>query len=108
MPALEAAHARGESAELGEVFHEMGYKLASNAYVQPDVSVTHAAQPEGKYFDLAPAIAIEVVSRRNTARILDKKTELSFRYGAHEVWRIYPNTRRAVVRTGSTSRTELD
>src|SRR6478736_4368048 len=63
MPALEAAHARGEAAELGEVFHEMGYKLASDAYVQPDVSVTHAAQPEGKYFDLAPAIAIEVVSR---------------------------------------------
>src|SRR5262245_27584029 len=48
--AVTAAHARCDAAELGEVYIEMGYKLSSNAYVQPDVSVTHRAQAEGKYF----------------------------------------------------------
>jgi len=106
--ALEAAHARGEAGELGEVFHDMGYKLAANAYVQPDVRITHAAQPETKYFDLSPAIAIEVVSPANTLRIIEKKTELYFRYGGREVWRVYPKTRRVVVHVGAISRTELD
>src|SRR5437016_12962536 len=65
--AVSAAHARGEAAELGEVYMETGYKLSGKSYVQPDVSVTHAAQPEGKYFGDAPAIAVEVISPSNRA-----------------------------------------
>jgi hypothetical protein len=48
LAAVEAAHVRGEAAEAGEVFHEMGYKLASNAYVQPDVSVNPRGTAGGK------------------------------------------------------------
>jgi Uma2 family endonuclease len=106
--ALESAHERGEAAELGEVYHEMGFQLSRRSYVQPDVSVTHAAQHEGEYFDLAPAIAIEVVSPSNTAQELDTKAELYFRYGALEVWRFYPKTRHVVVQTGDTSRIERE
>jgi Uma2 family endonuclease len=108
MPALRAAHDRGEARELGRVYHEMGYKLSQNSYVQPDVSVTHASQPEGKYFDLAPAIAIEVVSPKNTARLLEAKTHLYFRYGALEVWRFHPKTSRVVIYTSGSSRTEYE
>src|SRR5580658_1188069 len=46
-PAVRQAHARGEAPDLGEAFHEMGYLLRQETWLQPDVSVTHAGQPEG-------------------------------------------------------------
>jgi Uma2 family endonuclease len=95
--ALTEAHARGEGAELGRVFIEMGYKLPTGSYVQPDVSVTFADQPGDDYFEGSPAVAIEVVSPSNTAEELDLKTELYFEFGAREVWRFYPRTRHVVV-----------
>jgi Uma2 family endonuclease len=95
--ALAAARARGEAAELGEVYIEMGYKLAGDGYVQPDVSVTHAGQPTEKYLGGAPAIAIEVVSPSNTAELLDIKTQLYFEFGAREVWIVYPKTKHVMV-----------
>ncbi|HEV2690293.1 MAG TPA: Uma2 family endonuclease [Bryobacteraceae bacterium] len=106
--AVIAVHARGEAAELGDVYHEMGYKLAKDAYLQPDVSVTHRAQDVSKYLSGAPAIAIEVVSPSNTAVEMEAKTALYFRYGAREVWRIYRKTRHVVVHVGSTSRALLE
>jgi Uma2 family endonuclease len=87
--AVAAAHVRGEAAELGEVHIEMGYRLPGSAYVQPDVSITHAAQEYAKYLNGSPAIAIEVVSESNTAEDMEKKVGLYFRYGAREVWRVY-------------------
>ena len=95
--ALRKAHARGEAADLGEVCHEMGYKLAQDTYVQPGVSITHAGQPEDEYYLGAPAIAIEVISPRNTAEEIKVKTRLYFQYGAREVWRFHPKTREVVV-----------
>jgi Uma2 family endonuclease len=99
------AHSRGEAADLGKVHHEMGYKLPNDGYVQPDVSVTHAAQEQGKYYGGAPAIAIEIVSPSNTAEMMETKVELYFRYGAREVWRVFPKARHIVVHIGLTSRT---
>jgi Uma2 family endonuclease len=91
--ALDAAHARGEAQELGEVFQEMGYYLGADGWVQPDVSITHRDQPEGKYFEEAPAIAIEVISPGNTAEEMAIKTDLYFQHGAREVWRLYRKPR---------------
>src|SRR5439155_25652074 len=95
--ALSQAHAREEAMDLGEAFHEVGYQLAGHSWVQPDVSVTHAGQGEGKYFTGAPAISIEVVSSSNSAEDMDTKTYLYFQFGEREVWQMYPKTRRAVV-----------
>jgi Uma2 family endonuclease len=95
--AVRRAHARGEARDLGEVFHEMGYLLLGTNWLQPDVSVTHAGQIEGKYFEGAPAIAIEVISPGNTAKRIDAKAELYFECGALEVWRFYPKTRRVTI-----------
>jgi len=106
--ALAEAHARGDASELGEVYHEMGYRLEGNGYVQPDVSITHAGQAEGKYLGGAPAIAIEVVSPSNTAEALDLKTEIYFQFGAREVWRFYPKTRHALIQTAGSSQAIIE
>jgi len=91
--ALQLAHAEGRASELGSVRIEAGYKLAGDGYVQPDVSVTHAAQPVDRYLLGAPAIAIEVISPSNTARQMERKTKLYFEAGAREVWRVYSEDR---------------
>ena len=106
--AVNAAHDRGGAAELGEVFHEMGYKLSENSFVQPDVSVTHRTQAEGKYFAGAPAIAIEVVSPSNMAEEMETKVALYFQHGAREVWRVFPKTRHVVVHVGAVAHTVLE
>jgi Uma2 family endonuclease len=101
---LAAAHARGEAKELGKVYLEAGYKMPGARYVQPDVSVTHAAQTHTKYLTDGPAIAIEVVSESNTARAMEKKVALYFRYGAREVWRVYRDPLHIVVHLADNSR----
>jgi Uma2 family endonuclease len=98
-PALAQAHARGEAAELGVVYIEAGYQLSSRSYVQPDVSVTHASQIEDRFFQSAPAIAIEIISPSNTVEQMDVKTRLYFEYGAKEVWRVHPKARYVAVYT---------
>jgi Uma2 family endonuclease len=95
--ALDQAHARGEAAELARVFHEMGYLLHGESWLQPDVSITHAGQRIEKYLIGAPAIAIEVVSPSNTAKRIAVKTELYFECGTLEVWCFFPKTRRVTI-----------
>ncbi|HEV2448194.1 MAG TPA: Uma2 family endonuclease [Candidatus Sulfopaludibacter sp.] len=95
--ALDAAHTRGEAADLGSAYVEMGYRLTADAYVQPDVSVTHAGQAVAQYLGGAPAIAIEVISPSNTVEEMELKTKLYFQFGAREVWRVHPRTRCMVV-----------
>ena len=103
--ASEAARASGQAAEVGAVHHEMGYALAGDGWLQPDVSVTHAGQAVGRYLEGAPAIAIEVVSPGNSAVEMETKLDLYFRHGAKEVWWVYDKPRRIVVHLGGTSRT---
>jgi Uma2 family endonuclease len=103
--ALRAAHSRGEAASLGKVHHELGYRLSRNSYVIPDVSITHAAQSRAKYLQDAPALAIEIISPSNTARVMEKKLALYFRFGAREVWHLYRDPLHFVIHYGDTSRT---
>jgi Uma2 family endonuclease len=105
--AVAEAHARGEAGELGEVCIETGYQLDRNSWVRPDVSVAHAHQPEGQYFEGAPAIAIEVVSPSNTADELAAKTRLYFQHGAREVWRVYQKAQYVEVHVPGGSREVL-
>ena len=95
--ALEAAHSRGKAIGLGRVHHEMGYKLAADTYVQPDVSITQAGQAADEYYLGAPAIAIEIISPSSTAEEIRVKTNLYFQFGALEVWRFHPKTRDVTV-----------
>jgi len=74
-PALADLRSRGEAITLGEVWHEMGYQISAVSWFQPDVSITHAGQAEGNYFQGAPALAIEIVSESNTAEAIDTKIQ---------------------------------
>jgi Uma2 family endonuclease len=83
---------------IGDVRIEAGFKLSADTWLQPDVSFLRTVQlqktPPDKYFEGAPALAIEVASESNTAAQLDLKMELYFAHGAEEVWLVYPKTRR--------------
>ncbi|MGA3237200.1 MAG: Uma2 family endonuclease [Bryobacteraceae bacterium] len=95
--AIEQAPTRGEARDLGEAFHEMGYLLPGECWLQPDVSVAYARQTEGKYFEGAPAIAIEVISPSNTVKRIDAKAQLYFQFGAREVWRFFPKKKQVTI-----------
>jgi Uma2 family endonuclease len=86
--ALEQAQARGDAIGLGETCYETGYKFPNDNYLIPDVSVTHAKQVEDKYLEGAPAIAVEILSPSNTAKLMDAKMKVYFEFGALEVWRV--------------------
>jgi Uma2 family endonuclease len=86
--AVEQAQARGEALGLGVTYYETGCKFPDDTYLTPDVSVTHAGQPEGKYLESAPAIAVEILSPSNTAKLMDAKMKIYFEFGALEVWRV--------------------
>ena len=97
---LMRLHAQGLARELGEVFMETGYQVGPG-WLQPDVSVTHAGQSEDKYLLGAPALAIEIVSRRNTVEILKRKVKLYMEHGGREAWLWYPRKRVVVVHRGT-------
>ena len=91
--AVYAASARsGRRGDLGEALVEAGYRIGRN-WMVPDVSVTHAGQPEGKYLEGAPALAIEVISESIAAQMMQRKMRLYFGHGAREVWLVYPETK---------------
>lgn len=90
-------HARGYCANLGVAHIEMGYRLGPLTWLQPDVSITHAGQPEGDYYEGAPALAVEIVSESNTPRRIARKVAAFLGHGAVEVWVIYPDRREILI-----------
>jgi Uma2 family endonuclease len=89
--ALATLHAKGLALNLGEVFIETGYHMGES-WLTPDVSISHAGQPEGKYLEGAPALAVEVISKRNTAEMIERKLQKYFENGAREAWVFYPKS----------------
>jgi Uma2 family endonuclease len=84
--------------DLGTAYVEAGFYLATRHWVQPDASIVFNEQgrrsdPDG-YLEGAPALAVEVISRGNTAESVDNKIAKYFENGAREVWVWYPKTRR--------------
>ncbi len=67
-----------------------GYRLR-RGWLIPDVSVTWPSQKEGDWFEGSPMIAIEIISRGNSADEIDRKTEAYLEEGAAEVWIVYPS-----------------
>jgi Uma2 family endonuclease len=90
--ALRMLHAKGQCQDLGEVLHEIGYRIAPCTWLIPDVSITHAGQAEGKYLKGSPALAIEVISESNTVRTMHRKRRRYFENGCREAWVVYPET----------------
>ena len=86
-------------ATLGEehVWIETAYKLRSGRWLIPDVSVTWPEQGGDEWFQGSPMIAVEIVSRGNTAADLDEEVAAYLEEGAAEVWVIYPPTHAMMV-----------
>jgi Uma2 family endonuclease len=96
----------GQARDLGEVFVETGYLIGSN-WVIPDLSITHAGQTENKYLEGAPALAVELISKANTAEMMQRKVRLYMEGGAREAWLFYPRAKSVTVYRGRTA-TEVE
>ena len=87
------------------VWTEAAYWLERGRWLVPDVSVSWPDQAVfDDWFQRSPMIAIENVSRGNTAEELELKTARYLEHGAAEVWVIYPRTGRMVVNSPSGAR----
>jgi len=72
---------------------EAGYRLRSRRWFIPDVSVTWPDQRvENDYLQRAPMLAIEIISRGNTAESVELKVSAYLEDGAAEVWAVYPKS----------------
>ena len=69
-----------------------GYRLR-RGWLIPDVSAIWPDQPAGEWFEGAPMIAIEIVSRGNSAEEIQRKRAAYLEEGAAEVWIVYPVSR---------------
>jgi Uma2 family endonuclease len=69
-----------------------GYQL-KRGWLIPDVSVNWPDQPVSEWFQGAPMIAIEIVSRGNMADEIDRKIGAYLQEGAAEFWVVYPGAR---------------
>ncbi len=85
--------------DLGEVSGaETGYRLSTNPDIvrAPDVGFIAKARLEpmtGKYYALAPDLAVEVVSPGDSARQIRHKADQYLMAGTRLVWVIYPEDR---------------
>jgi Uma2 family endonuclease len=85
--------------DLGEVSGaETGYRLSTNpdSVLAPDVGfiTTARLQPmTGKYYEVAPDLAVEVVSPNDGARQIRRKADQYLAAGTRLVWVIYPEDR---------------
>ncbi|MEW4566836.1 Uma2 family endonuclease [Tautonia sp. JC769] len=96
---------------LGRVFVEMLFRLRkeSRNRRRPDIAFVSAAKwpvgkrvPDGNAWEMAPDLAVEVVSPSDLAEALDRKLLEYFEAGVSLVWVIYPETRRVFVFASAT------
>lgn len=84
------------------VYTEAGYQMTPDTWLQPDVSVTWPGQlVDNDYLQGSPMIAVEIVSRGNSADEIDRKTSAYLSRGGAEVWVVYPRTRCMMVHTAA-------
>ncbi len=95
--------------DLGIVLGEAGaLRLAPGLVRIPDVSFIawnhfpHRELPAEPIPDLAPDLAVEVMSTCNTEAEMERKTREYFEAGAKLVWLVDPGTRNVRVHTGPT------
>lgn len=99
---------------LGEAYVAAGYVLSRNPLTvrQPDVSFLSAeriatANPDSLP-DQAPELAVEVVSPSQSANFMGTKVEQYLRFGAKQVWIVYPKRKCVHVYRANKSMAILD
>jgi Uma2 family endonuclease len=96
---------------LGRAFVELLFRIdvARDLKRRPDVAFVSAARwpfgrrvPKGEAWDMVPDLAVEVVSKSNTADEILAKLEDYFRAGTRLVWVVCPSVRQVYVYTSPT------
>lgn len=64
--------------------------------------------PDRAVYEVAPDLAVEIISAGNTDREMELKLDEYFHAGVRLVWYIYPKTKTAYVYTARNQRTEID
>jgi Uma2 family endonuclease len=102
-------HAR--EGRLGRVFVELLFRIdvARDLKRRPDVAFVSAARwpsgkrvPKAEAWDMVPDLAVEVLSKSNTAEEVLAKLEDYFRTGTLLVWVVCPSVRQVYVYTSPT------
>jgi Uma2 family endonuclease len=86
----------------GEAFHEMLFRLRTDPKLdrRPDVAYVPYERwperivPEVEAWEVIPAVAVEIISKTNTAVEVLAKIEEYFEHGVSQVWVIYPSQRK--------------
>lgn len=87
---------------------ETGFKVSTDpeTVIAPDIayiSVVRAQPLTEKFGEIAPDLAVEVVSPGNSAGELREKVDLFFKAGTRQVWIVYPKLQTVDVYTSATS-----
>jgi Uma2 family endonuclease len=83
--------------QLGYVFGDANdFVLAPNVIFQPDlafIAKSRLSKLPQKHFEIAPDLAVEVISPSNLPGGIANKVETYVRYGTRLVWLVYPEER---------------
>lgn len=97
---------------IGDVYTpDTTFKIGTNERL-PDISFVSAdrvpedGEPEG-IWEIAPDLAIEVVSPNDIWRKVDRKIEDYFQAGVREVWLVSPESKKIIIHHSPTSTTIL-
>jgi Uma2 family endonuclease len=87
-----------EKHSIGEVFTNVGFQMSDDTCLEPDVAFVRHAQladtgPDD-WFHGAPALAVEILSRSNTASEIEDKVRIYLDNGAEGVWVFNPKRKR--------------
>jgi Uma2 family endonuclease len=91
-----------ERAAFGQVFGEVGYILKRNpdTVLAPDVSLVSTERLPAdisRFLELAPDVAIEVVSPSNAPGEIERKLAIYLETGVRSVWIVYPAEQQIVI-----------
>jgi Uma2 family endonuclease len=86
----------------GEIFGEIGYVLRRNpdTVLAPDISIVAANRlpaDDSGFLELAPDLAIEIVSPGNAPGEIERKVAIYLESGVRSVWVVYPAERQVVI-----------
>lgn len=73
---------------------ELRMKIRPNLYLIPDVAVFHPSEPQGRYPDTPPLVAIEILSLDDKLKDVREKLETYRTWGVPHVWLVDPHSSR--------------
>ena len=87
--------------DLGIVGTEVYCQFSAKNIAQPDVAYFSKARIQGHdlndYFEIAPDLAIEIISPSETAQNVNTKVQNYFQHGSQLVWNMYSDTQQVYV-----------